>query len=485
MLKYWPFEGGKSARGDAYLGGLQAMMSTFDNEVLWGGGFGSTYSAGTDARDYGREYPILRTASGIHNLQLAQMIIGGLDIECFCDAKLPDGTRHKIPENLPRILKNPVPWDESRSFNVLSAGAVAADTLCGEIFIYKHPTKKGLVEGIEVIPNHEIRRLENYGQKQAVYEVTVSNTASIIKPGYYTTKNICHIITRPVLGYARGIGASQMATPAVINALMVDVFSAEYYQNALSIGGFIFTKGKTQDEIDEMEEKIANNFKGVNNSHRWMMMNAEEMDVKPMTPTPSNTHLIRASERSAIELGKLTGMSPTMANESITGALSYAIAGAHEIQYGKNRAQPFCKSFAGGINRDSPTRIMPYGKQMGFCLEDLLRGDERSRNAMIGKMVKDSLISVNKANQMMGFEGYDGENFDEPLAPGAWKPVSALGQEPEVEPEDDENNPMSEEELEAKLNDIVSELVDVAVREAAEAATRNGYYEFADYNMEA
>ena len=476
MPKYWPF-GPPESRGSAYLDGLAYAISDFENEVLAGIGGLDTYSGGISPHDYGNQYPVLKTAAGIHNLQLLQMMISGVEMECYCDVKDGKGGYERLPENKPRLLKTPCPWDEAITMEVINAQAIAADVLCGEIYIFKHLTKRMNVEGIQVVPNNYMTKLD-YRVGAGIYEVDVPTEIGI-KPGRYDSRNILHIITRPALGYTRGVGSQQMATNSVISALMVDVFSARYFKNALSLGGIIMTRGKTEAQIKKLEKRLAAKFKGVEDAHRWMMFNSEEMDVKQLSPTPANAHLIRAGERAAIEIGKITNTPPTLANESIVGALSYAIAGAQDVQITKNRLQPFGRTYTAGLNRNSETRILPRGKDVRFVMEHLLRGDERSRAAMIGKMIKDSIISINQANKMMELPLYDGENYDEPIAPMNWVNVSKLDGAGEPEPDPPE---IDEDKLQDIVNDLVREVL------ATDFNGTNGHnpnYDYADAIMEA
>ena len=492
MPKYWPF-GPAGSSGSAYLDGLHSILAASDimadatgmaQRVLGGDyadfGWNDTYSGGTSAQDYARRYPVLATAAGIHNLQLLQMMIAGVEMECYCDVKDGKGGYERLPENKPRLLRMPCPWDEAITMEVINAQAIAADVLCGEIYIFKHLTKRMNVEGIQVVPNHLVQKLD-YHRGAGMYQIDDNDYQTGIRGGWYDSRNILHIITRPALGYTRGVGSQQMATNSVISALMVDVFSSRYYKNALSLGGIIMTRGKTEAQIKKLEKRLAAKFKGVEDAHRWMMFNSEEMDVRQLSPTPANAHLIRAGERAAIEIGKITNTPPTLANESIVGALSYAIAGAQDVQIAKNRLQPFGKVYASGLNRNSETRILPRGKDVRFVMEHLLRGDERSRAMMIGKMIKDSIISINQANRMMELPVYEGENYDEPIAPMNWVPVSKLDGTAEAEADGDPPE-IDEDKLAAIVDDLVREIM------ATDYSGRNGYnpdYDYADAIMEA
>ena len=477
-MKYWKLGG--ETRGDAYFSGLQSVLAGMQNDVLETGLGNDKRSGGTSASQYAQRYPLLATASAIHNLQLLQMMVSGLEIECFMEYKLPDGKKGKLVENLPRVVKCPLPWDESYTFGNLSAQAMAGDVLCGEIWIYKHITKGNKLAGVEILPNHWCKR-DDETASDKIYEIDCESYRPYVRSGYYTSKNITHIITRPVLGYHRGVGAQQMATPSVISALMVDVFSAKYYKNALSLGGIIRTKGKTQKEIKAIEEELAKKFKGIEDAHRWLVMNSDEMDAKALSPTPANAHLIRANERAAIDMGKMTGVPPTEANESIVGTLSYAIAGAHRVSMATNRLQPFCKLLAEGINRNSAIPILPRGKKIRFVLDDLLRGDERTRAQMMKELVKSSIMAPNVANRLMEYPTYEGEQYENPIAPSSWGTLKG---------EADVSVPPEKEDIdEEEVENMISGMVDRWMEE-----NRNGYPElngyinkldeFFDYNIE-
>ena len=441
------------------------ITGDFQNEIS-GAYWQDRYSGGTSPAEQVELYPILGTASGIHNLQVLQLMVSGIDPECYTDVTLPDGTKERLCVETERLILEPCPWDETKDFGFITAQMMAGFALEMEVFIFKHLTRGGNVEGIEVLPNCNVRREDVGGIPE--FHVSGSEDYPSIVPTTYSQKEILHIIYAPALGFARGLGPQATARAAVYQALQTDLFSASYFKNALAIAGIAQVKGKTPEQIKAIELDLAAKFKGVENANRWAVINAEEMALNEMSPTPSNVSLIQAMQRAAIDIGKLLKVPPTLANESITGTLSYAVASAQEVQQTKNVLQPFAEMSARGFNRKANSPIMSWGVKMRYMLDDLLRGDERTRAEMIGKMVKNSLISINQGNRMMRLPIYEGEEFETPLKPTSWGNVDAEPPPPPMmmppdnggnddDEEDDDN--LSEEELSALIDARIEQIL--------------------------
>ena len=387
------------------------------------------HSGGTSPYEQRSLYPVLGTAAGIHNLQTLQLMVAGLDTECYSDVKMPDGSKERICVDSERLIECPVPWDETQNFGFISAQAMAAFALEQELFIFKHLTRGGNVEGIEVLPNHHVRR-ETMGGYPLFNVEAESLERSRVRSGLYTQREILHIVYAPALGYTRGLGAQAMARSAVLQGLMTDIFSISYFKNALALAGVMMLKGKTKEQLEEIEKEVAAKFVGVENSNKWMMLSAEDAKVEQLSATPSNANLVQAQQRAAIDAGKMLFVPPTQAGESIVGTLSYAVAAAQDVQMTKNTIQPWGEMTARGLNRKSQTPLFSFGVKMRYVFDDLLRGDERTRAEMVGKLVKNMVISINQANRMMRYPTYEGEEFEKPLKPTSWGNVDEEPPEP-------------------------------------------------------
>ena len=455
-------QGGGDARVPGHLGDLASRQLPSDFEF-----YADRYSGGTSAHHQRSLYPVLGTAAGIHNLQVLQLMVTGLDTECYSDVRMPDGSKERLCVETERLIECPCPWDETQDFGFISAQMVAAFALEQEVFIFKHLTKGGIVEGIEVLPNHHVRR-ENYGGIPIFNVEAESLESSRIRSGLYTQREILHIVYAPAIGYPRGLGAPAMARSAVLQGLMTDLFSVSYFKNALALAGVMMLKGKTPEQIKEIEKDVAAKFSGVENSNKWMMLSAEDAKVEQLAATPSNANLVQAQQRAAIDSGKLLWVPPTQAGESIVGTLSYAVSAAQDVQMTKNTIQPWGETTARGFNRKSQTPIFSFGVKMRYVFDDLLRGDERSRAEMVGKLVKNMVISINQANRMMRYPTYEGEEFEKPLKPTSWGNVDEEPPEPQMpmmptgdgEDEDDDegSGEMNEEQMSAAIADALSQI---------------------------
>lgn len=455
-----PIQRGGSVGG--YPSGMVGdTFSPPDDDTWWS----DRYSGGTSPSEQRSLYPVLGTAAGIHNLQVLQMMVAGIEAECYSEVMMPDGETDKKTLPLERLIECPLPWDDTQDFGFFSAQAMAAFVLEQELFVFKHLTRGGLVEGIEVLPNHHVRRLD-WGSEVMFSVDSETLERSRVRSGYYTQDNILHVVYAPALGYARGLGAQAMARSAVLQGLMTDMFSVSYFKNALSLAGVMLLKGKTKEQIAEIEKDIAAKFGGVENAHKWMALNADHIQVEQLSATPSNANLVPAQQRAAIDTGKIIGVPPTMANESITGTLSYAIAAAQDVQITKNKIQPWAIRTAAGLNRKNRTPLFDFGTKMRYVLDDLLKGDERTRAEMVGKMVKNMLISINQGNRMMGYPTYEGEEFETPLKPTSWGNVDEEPPEPVMPPmpngdgddEEEDGNMPDEEQMSEMIASALSQI---------------------------
>lgn len=445
------------------------LTSDFANQVASSIWEQARYSAGTSAADQAARYPMLATAAGAHNIQALQIIVSGVDVECYIEGgQSSDGTREKLCVDMPSILCQTMPDDPAALFSVLTAQAMAALVLCGEAFLFKHRVGGGIV-GLEVVPNHNVCRERRQGK--IFYDVNQSDTETLIRPGYYTSADVIQIVFTPAVGYMRGIGASEMATASVANAVLLEEFRKFWLLNNLNFAGFANLRGKTEQQIKEIGSEIADQLKGIQNAGKWALVNQDHMELSPnIQANPSNANLIEGLQRAAIDMGKLGKVPPTLANESIVGTLSYAISEAQDVQIAKNVIQPSLRAIEGGINRDYPNSVLGEAQsgrrtgqvKMRYIIDHLLKGDERSMVEMFSKAIKNSMISINAANRMMGWQTYEGEEFEYPIKPTSWDNVAAITPEGDLLAEEDGES-FTKDEADA----LIGSLVEMGVERAS------------------
>ena len=126
------------------------------------------------------------------------------------------------------------------------------------------------------------------------------------------------------------------------------------------------------------------------------------------------------------------------------------------------------------FNRMSKARILGPGVRIRYLLDDIMKGDERSRALMLGKLVRDGLISPNEARKDLGkqplseSEGLDA--YDDTWVPVSFQPTSTMrGTITARDEGGDKLAGVSEEEV------TMSQLAEVMREIVAEMAESNGH----------
>lgn len=408
-------------RGDALFAGLERLG--FSPEAVLGGAVGG--GGGVTPNVVTRDYPILSTSQGAHAVQLNQMMCSGVAVECYHKVKAGAESIEE-PCETPPILEYPCYFDESIDCHTQTAEAVFAGLLCGEVFVWKELNDRGTkVVAWWVLANRKVQVHRRRGGVR--YLITGTDIAGDPPTGWYDQRNIMHIIITPVAGYRRGLGASQLASLPVAMAVLNNIYGNAAFQNATDIKGIWELKDATQTQVDDFRTTL-DKAKGPENAGKDIVSSASAT-FRPLNPEPSKMQMVGARQRSGIEMSQVTHTNSTQIGEVQQGAMSYAVADAHDVMHTKNVIQPILQAVQRAFNRDISTkipRILPRGTYMRYNLDHLLRGDERSRAQMIRGLVKDGLLAPNEGRKDLDRRPHPNPDADELIAPSNWGPLGDL-----------------------------------------------------------
>jgi len=241
-----------------------------------------------------------------------------------------------------------------------------------------------------------------------VYTATLpDNTRAKLKPSQI------HHIRGP---FARGfVGRSiiSLAKEAVGLGLAAEAYGAHMYRNGVKPTGVLRHPGKVGYEaVQSLRNQFEERYAGLSNSGRPLLLE-EGMEWTSLSITPADAEFIESRKFQRTEIAGIFRVPAHLVND--LEKATFANIEHQTLQFVVHSLRPWLKRWEQAINRDLLTKAERGEYFAEFLMDDMLRGDTKSRYEAYASGIQNKWLS---ANEVRGRENLNpregGDVFENP-----------------------------------------------------------------------
>lgn len=269
-------------------------------------------------------------------------------------------------------------------------------------------------------------------QDRLVYEVLNGNGNRVLIPA----ADMFHLLGMSGDGIC-GYSVAKWAAETLGTSMAVQSSAGAFFGNGMQVSGILKHPQKLSKEaqarlVESIQQRHSGN--AGRNSFRTMVLE-EGMEWHQTSIDPESAQMIETRQFLAIEVARWFRIPPTKIGDLTRS--TYSNIESEGISYTNDTLAPWVTRWEQEVERKL---LDSRDQQVVFDMGALMRGDQAARATFYREMYNIGVLSPNEIRLREGMNPYDGgDEYFRPLN------MAPAGEEPEVEPEDDEAMDMEPE----------------------------------------
>ncbi len=336
-----------------------------------------------------------------------------------------DGSKKKDTEHDLHMLLNFRPNSHQTPFDFWSSVVINL-LLFGNAYVRVFRSGEKVVSLVPMMAAQMEVFLAENGRKTFVYKEGGQQQE-------FTEQQIWHVQHMSSNGVS-GLSAISYAASAFAIAI-----ASERRVGHLAANGFKQSGVLTYDKVLTKEQRanLRESFSDIQTGYQDTLRILEAgMSFVPVSQTPKDAQMIETRQKNTVDICQYFGVPPIMIGET-SGNTTWG-SGIYEIKQGfyDITLRPLLVNITQSLIANLLGRDK-WGKvQVEFDFTDFLRNNEASQLEMLGKAVKDALVTPNEARGQRGLEPLEGG--DTLYMQQQMTPIEKLGEDPEPDAQTDQ-----------------------------------------------